>query len=320
MKAYPRIVFYGTPDFAVASLDALVKAGFQVVGVVTAPDKAAGRGLTLSQSAVKRYALAHQLPLFQPERLKSPEFQQTLIHLNPDIQVVVAFRMMPKEVWSLPPLGTFNLHASLLPQYRGAAPINRAIMNGESETGVTTFFINEEIDTGAILLQECMAIGPDETAGELHDRLMTLGATLVVKTVNRMIDETISPLPQGLGGKELEPFIMAPKIQKRDTQIDWTQDTKKVFNQVRGLNPYPGVYTSIKLKDTSSLDIKIGSARMASDASQEHFLPGEVFTDGKRFLKIATSDGFIEILTLQPASKKMMRITDFLNGSGTLFV
>jgi len=320
MKLFPRIVFYGTPDFAVASLDALVEAGFQVAGVVTAPDKAAGRGQALSQSAVKRYALAHQLPLYQPERLKSPEFLLELTTLKPDIQVVVAFRMLPKEIWSIAPLGTFNLHASLLPQYRGAAPINRAIMEGETETGVTTFFINESIDTGAILMQETSSIASDENAGELHDRLMHIGAELVVKTVHGIVSGSISPKPQALFGVKASQIKMAPKIHKSDTLIDWDRDTKTVYNQIRGLNPYPGVYTLIKLKDKSPLDIKIGSARMASDASQKQFLPGEVITDGKRFLKIATSDGFIEIMTLQPASKKMMKIIDFLNGWGTLFV
>ncbi len=316
MIAYPRIVFYGTPEFAVASLDAILNAGFHVVGVVTVPDKASGRGLTLSQSAVKRYALDHNLPLFQPERLKSPEFLQELTILRPDIQVVAAFRMLPQEIWSIAPLGTFNLHASLLPQYRGAAPINRAIMDGEMETGVTTFFINEAIDTGAILMQQSISITSDENAGELHDRLMTLGADLVVKTAHGIVSGGISPIPQELSGIEPGQLKMAPKIHKSDTYIDWDRETKTVYNQIRGLNPYPGVYTTIRLKDESSLLVKIGSVRMVLNPPEPSSHPGDLFTDRKRFLMVATHDGYIEVFTLQPVSKKMMKVTDFLNGSG----
>ncbi|NQV02679.1 MAG: methionyl-tRNA formyltransferase [Bacteroidia bacterium] len=318
MEKRPRIIFFGTPEFAVTSLDALVKAGFTVAGVVTAPDKAAGRGLTLFQSAIKSYALKNALPLFQPERLKSPEFHRTLADLKPDIQVVVAFRMLPREVWSLPPLGTFNLHASLLPQYRGAAPINRAIMNGDRETGVTTFFINEDIDTGDILMQESIQISPDENAGELHDRLMVLGAGVVVETVNGIVAGTVSPTSQELITPESGLLKLAPKIHKSDTIIDWNRDTSTVYNQIRGLTPYPGVYTEIGLKDGSSLLIKIGSVRVSHESLQQPFIPGEVFTDRKRSLKIAARDGYIEVMTLQPASKKLMNINDFLNGSGGL--
>ncbi len=318
MKEFPRIVFFGTPDFAVASLDALIKADFAVVGVVTAPDREAGRGLTMSQSPIKRYAVKNSLPLFQPEKLKSPDFIQTLSVLKPDIQVVVAYRMLPKEVWSFPLLGTFNLHASRLPQYRGAAPINWAIINGEEETGVTTFFIDDEIDTGAVLLQEGIHIRSEECAGELHDRLKILGAGLVVKTVKRIVTGDIAPRTQVLLSPDTDMLKLAPKIRKSDTVINWNQDTHIVYNQIRGLTPSPGVYTEIELKDGSFIRVKIGSVRVSYDSQQQTFIPGDVVSDRKRFLKIGTRDGYIEVLTLQPASKKHMNIRDFLNGSGAL--
>lgn len=318
MKEFPRIVFFGTPEFAVASLDAILKAGFPVAGVVTVPDKPAGRGLTLSQSAVKKYADAHNLPLFQPERLKNEEFHQTLVNLNPDIQVVVAFRMLPEMVWNLPLLGTFNLHASLLPQYRGAAPINWAIINGETLTGVTTFFINNEIDTGAILLQEPVQIHPDENAGELHDRLMNIGAELVVKTVHGIISGAVSPTSQAQLSPGPKEYKQAPKIQKNDTIINWDRDIREVGNQIRGLSPYPGAYTRIRQKDGSFIQTKIGSFNVSGEPPHKMFIPGEVFTDRKRFLKISAKNGYIDVLTLQPASKNMMNIRDFLNGSGVL--
>jgi len=318
MKEFPRIVFFGTPEFAVASLDAIVKAGFPVAGVVTVPDKPAGRGLTLSQSAVKKYAVAHNLPLFQPERLKNDEFHQTLVNLNPDIQVVVAFRMLPELVWGLPPLGTFNLHASLLPQYRGAAPVNWAIINGETVTGVTTFFINGEIDTGAILLQEPVQIHPAENAGELHDRLMNIGADLVVKTVQGIISGAVSPLPQALVSAGSTGYKQAPKIQKSDTIINWDRDIKDVGNQIRGLTPYPGANTRIRQKNGSYLEVEIGSFSLSVERPQEKLIPGEVCTDRKRFLKISAKNGYIDVLSLQPASKNMMNIRDFLNGFGAL--
>lgn len=318
MKPFPRIVFYGTPDFAVASLDALFRAGFEVVGVVTAPDREAGRGLTVTQSAVKKYAKRHDLPIYQPERLKSYEFQDTLRRLRPDVQVVVAFRMMPKEVWSSPPLGTFNLHASLLPQYRGAAPINRAIMNGETETGVTTFLINEEIDTGALLMQEKVAIGPDETAGELHDRLMVTGAGLVVETLNGLVSGSLTPVSQDLPIPDRGELKLAPKLHKSDTSIDWNRDTQTIYNQIRGLNPYPGVFSALRLKNGTSLSVKIGSAKISDDPTGDLPEPGSVESDSKRQMKIATLNGYIKILTLQPASKKMMNVAEFLNGWGGL--
>ncbi|TSA25787.1 MAG: methionyl-tRNA formyltransferase [Bacteroidetes bacterium] len=316
MENRPRIVFFGTPEFAVASLDAITKAGVPVAGVVTASDKPAGRGLNLSHSAVKQYALSHNLPFLQPEKLKDPEFLLALTELRPDIQVVVAFRMLPEEVWNLPPMGTFNLHASLLPHYRGAAPINRVIMNGEEVTGVTTFFIDEKIDTGAILLQESLKIGPHETAGELHDRLMMLGAELVVKTVQAICDGLVESTPQEELILQSGTLMSAPKLQKRDAIIQWDRDTGSVYNQIRGLTPFPGAYSKIVLKDGSTLPLKIGSVRIAADLAPAQVVPGTTFTDRKQFLRMNTRDGMIEILELQPASKKMMNIHDFLNGFG----
>ncbi len=316
MERYPRIVFFGTPEFAVASLDALVVSGFDVVGVVTAPDKPAGRGLNLAESAVKKYALACGLPIFQPANLKSPDFLQSLSELKSDLQIVVAFRMLPREVWTMPVLGTFNLHASLLPQYRGAAPINRAIMNGETETGVTTFFINEKIDTGAILLQMKTGIGPDETAGQLHDRLMKSGAHMVVETVKRIKEGTISSVDQAKILQISVPLKLAPKIYREDMIVDWNLDVDQVYNKIRGLTPFPGAFSEIRLKDGSHLPVKIMSVRIDRDPVSSSS-PGMIITDRKRFLKISAIRGAILIHSLQPAGKKLMNISDFLNGFGS---
>ena len=316
IKENPRLVFFGTPEFAVASLDALVASGFDIAGVVTAPDKPAGRGLSLAEPAVKKYALACGLPFFQPTNLKSPDFLQTLAELKPDLQVVVAFRMLPREVWEMPSLGTFNLHASLLPQYRGAAPINHAIINGETETGVTTFFINEKIDTGAILLQTRTGIRPDETAGQLHDKLMKDGAQLVIETVKRITEGTISPVDQ----TEIVPRAVslkpAPKIYSKNTIIDWNREVDKVYNQIRGLTPFPGSFSEIRMKDGSHLRIKIVSAQI-DKSPVSSFSPGMVTTDRKRFLKISAVHGAILIHSLQPAARKLMNIGEFLNGFGS---
>jgi len=317
MSQSPRILFYGTPDFAVPSLDALLKEGFHLIGVVTAPDREAGRGLSLSPSAIKKYASENDLSVFQPERLRSGEFQKVLKDLRPDLQVVVAFRMLPEEVWRKPPLGTFNLHASLLPQYRGAAPINWAIMNGETETGVTTFFINNQIDTGALLLQERLPIHPDENAGALHDRLMRLGAGLVVRTVRGIMAGTLHPIAQDTEGSSLAKLKTAPKLTKEDLRLDWDNETCSVYNRIRGLTPFPGIHAEFSMKDGSVLPVKIGSARIAEAPFQTSVSPGHMVTDHKHFLKIATRNGFIDILTLQPASKKMMKVSEFLNGSGS---
>src|SRR5450755_1714579 len=246
MNSYPRIVFLGTPDFAVASLHTLLENGFPVVAVVTAPDKPAGRGLQLTKSAIKRYAVQKDIPVLQPLKLKDPEFLEQLKSFQADVQVVVAFRMLPEIIWAMPALGTINLHGSLLPQYRGAAPINRAVMNGESKTGVTTFRLQQEIDTGNILLMEEISIGPDETAGELHDRMKEIGAALVVKTIRGLMDGTLREKPQ----EALDPSVLktAPKIFPADCEIDWSHSISQIHNQIRGLSPFPGAFTSLKEK------------------------------------------------------------------------
>lgn len=306
----PKVVFMGTPEFSVASLAALLDAGIDVVGVITAPDKPAGRGQKMNMSAVKKFALEKNLPLLQPANLKDPQFIQELQSLQPDLQVVVAFRMLPEVVWQLPKLGTFNLHASLLPQYRGAAPINWAIINGETETGITTFFLQQEIDTGAILFQEKLSIGDDENAGSLHDRLMNAGASLVVKTVNAIYSGQIKPISQdklvGLG-KELKP---APKLNRENTRIDWTKSTAEVHNLIRGLSPYPAAHTSII--NGTSIDCKIFRASAHSVAHTHH--PGFIVSDQKSSLRAFTSDGYVEILEIQLAGKQKMGIRDLLNG------
>lgn len=300
-----KIVFMGTPAFAVPSLDLLNK-DFKVVAVVTAPDKPAGRGMKMHQSDVKKYATDHNIPVLQPTKLKSPEFLEQLKKINPDIQVVVAFRMLPETVWSLPRLGTINLHASLLPQYRGAAPIHWAVINGEKETGVTTFKLKHEIDTGNILMQEKVTIGDDETTGELHDKLMTIGAGLLLKTVHGIYEGTIKDSPQSTltGTLKLKP---APKIHTEDCKVNWDQPTRQVFNFIRGLNPFPGAYTFL-----NDARIKIGS--VSKQIEDPKSTPGQLKTDGKSFLKFATADGFISVLTLKPEGKREMSIEDFLRG------
>jgi methionyl-tRNA formyltransferase len=252
MKNRLRIVFYGTPEFAVASLQNLVDAGYLISAVVTAPDRLAGRGLRMHFSPVKEYALRHDLLLLQPANLKDPALHDLLRSLEPDLQVVVAFRMLPKEIWSLPSLGTFNLHASLLPQYRGAAPINRALINGETETGVTTFFIDEKIDTGNIIFRQTVTIGSEETAGELHDKLMMAGALLVVKTVNAIESGNAFALPQDeLQDIETRFLKKAPKIQKEDCRINWDNEVFEIHNFIRGMSPLPGAFTELVGSDGS---------------------------------------------------------------------
>ena len=317
MTEFPRIVFFGTPEFAVCSLESLLQGGFPVKAVVTAPDKPAGRGLKMSCSPVKDYALNHALPVLQPVSLKDPLFQQQLHDLKPDLQIVVAFRMMPKSVWSLPPLGTFNLHASLLPQYRGAAPINRVLINGETETGVTTFFLEENIDTGKVIFRERTPVYPEETAGELHARLMILGAELVVKSTRAIIHgevETISQQELMVTGVELKT---APKILPEDCRINWGKPVSEVFNFIRGLSPSPGAITELNIKDGTAMQMKILKAipeRLPADAT-----PGSVISDGRDFLKIACADGLISVNRLQPSGKKPMETPEFLRGYGRLF-
>ena len=306
MDNKPRIVFMGTPAFAVASLSALLQAKMNVVGVVTAPDKPAGRGMQLQQSAVKQFALAHSLPVLQPEKLKSLEFFEALKQWEPDLQVVVAFRMLPEQIWSFPPMGTLNVHGSLLPQYRGAAPINWAIINGEKETGVTTFQLQHAIDTGAILLQDRIPIAPNNTAGEIHDTMMEVGAQLLVKTLHGLFDNSIKAVPQEqvIGNDALQH---APKIFTKDCEIDWEKPCASIHNLIRGLAPFPGAITKIDGKIVKLFLTEVIDARPTE-------APGSFITDGKTFAKIACKDGYIGLADIQWEGKKRMPIIDFLRG------
>ena len=300
-----KIVFMGTPDFAVASLDALVDAGFDIVGVITAPDKPAGRGQTLKESAVKQYAKEKGLNILQPAKLKDEAFLSQLRSLNADLQIVVAFRMLPEVVWNMPPMGTINLHGSLLPQYRGAAPINWAIINGETQTGVTTFFLKHEIDTGDILFAEPVNIAPDETAGNIHDKLMEVGAELLVKTVQAIESGDYQETPQDeVMRTELRH---APKLFKDNCRINWSRPAKEVYNLIRGLSPYPTAFTHINQKT-----LKIFKADIDGNASNAQ--PGEYQTDGKTYLKFACEDAFISVTDIQMEGKKRMKIDEFLRG------
>lgn len=300
-----RIVFMGTPDFAVAILDTLIKAKFNVVGVVTAPDKPAGRGQKIQQSPLKKYALDHNLTVLQPGNLKNEEFIAQLKSLNANLQIVVAFRMLPKTVWQLPEFGTFNLHASLLPNYRGAAPINWAIINGETKTGVTTFFIDEKIDTGNIILQEEVAIGDDETFGELHDKLMEVGSNLVVKTVQQIEKGIVKTVKQ----PEIEEKS-APKIFTETCKINWDNSLSDIYNLIRGLNPYPAAWTTL-INNDDEIKVKIYDVKKES-ASHQH-KPGKVITS-KNDIKVAVNGGYIIIESLQLAGKKQMDSKSLLNG------
>ncbi|RZL62763.1 MAG: methionyl-tRNA formyltransferase [Pedobacter sp.] len=298
-----KIVFMGTPDFAVASLDALKNAGFDIVGVVTAADKPAGRGQKLNESAVKKYAVEHGLKVLQPLKLKDPEFIDELKSLNADLQVVVAFRMLPEIVWNMPSKGTINLHGSLLPQYRGAAPINHAIINGEKESGVTTFFLKQEIDTGDVIFSESTPITEEDTAGTLHDKLMYIGARLIVKTVKAIEDGSYTEVPQPMD-TELKS---APKIFKDFCEINWKQDNNVVYNHIRGLSPYPTAFTSLNDKTLKVFKIEKEEANPKIEA-------GQFETDGKTFLKFATNNGYIKLLELQLEGKKRMMVDEFLRG------
>ena len=305
-----KIVFMGTPDFAVTALDAILAAGHDVVGVVTVPDRQTGRGLKVTFSPVKQYALDHSLHLLQPEKLRDPEFQEQLRALKADIFVVVAFRMLPQSVWAMPPLGTFNLHASLLPQYRGAAPINWAIINGEKETGVTTFMLNEHIDEGSILLQERTPITPEDTAETLHDRLAEIGSKLIVKTLQGLIDGTLSPQPQP-ACNNLRP---APKIFKPDCAIDWNKPGRSIVDFVRGLSPYPAA--TMQLQDTKGASLPFKVYEVAFEPA-ENTTVGALISDGKNMQKIGIQDGYIHILSLQLSGKKRISIQEFLRGYDT---
>jgi methionyl-tRNA formyltransferase len=301
----PKIVFMGTPEFAVPTLQVLLENDFKVVAVVTAPDRPAGRGLRLSESAVKQFAVQKNIPVLQPERLKDPGFIEILKSFQADLQVVVAFRMLPELIWAMPPLGTINLHGSLLPQYRGAAPINRAIMNGETRTGVTTFRLQQQIDTGNILLMKEIPIGPDETAGELHDRMKKIGAALVLKTIRGMISGVLQGSPQEVSDPSL--LKAAPKIFTADCEINWHDQIPKIYNQIRGLSPYPGAFTYLKGKS-----LKI--FRSHSEKNFQHKMPGEMETDGKNWMRFSASDGYIYVDEIQLEGKKKMTATEFLKG------
>jgi len=303
-----RIVFMGTPEFAVASLDALVQAGCNIVGVITAPDKPAGRGLKLTPSAVKQYAVEHNLLVLQPDKLKNSEFLATLQQLNADVQVVVAFRMLPEVVWNMPPMGTINVHGSLLPQYRGAAPINWSVINGEKETGVTTFKLQHAIDTGNILLQAKMTISENETAGEIHDRMKELGANLLVQTIQGIATESIEEQAQIQIANEVTDLRHAPKIFTETCVIDFTKTVDEVHNLIRGLSPFPGAFTTINGKM-----VKIFLSK--KEITIPKHIAGSIVSDEKNFIKFACSNGYIEVIQLQLEGKKKMNVVDFLRGN-----
>ena len=302
-----KVVFMGTPDFAVSSLDAICQAGYNVVGVVTVPDRQTGRGLKVTYSPVKQYALDHQLPLLQPEKLRDEQFQATLRSWDADIFVVVAFRMLPQSVWAMPSMGTFNLHASLLPQYRGAAPINWAIINGEQETGVTTFMLNERIDEGGILLQRTTPITPDDNAETLHDRLASMGSQLVVETLHGLQQGTLHPQPQPI----VTELNLAPKIFKPDCAINWNQQGHRVVDFIRGLSPYPAATMLMEDDKGQEQSFKVFQASFQSDANSA---VGQLVTEKKSVLKIGVKDGFLHVLSLQLSGKKRITAEEFLRG------
>jgi len=298
-----KIVFMGTPDFAVPSLDILLKNGYNIVGVITSTDKYGGRGMKkLIESPVKKFAVVNGLKVLQPQNLKSPEFIEELRSLNADLQIVVAFRMLPEVVWDMPTLGTYNLHSSLLPKYRGAAPINWAVINGEKETGVTSFKLQHKIDVGDILFQEKTEIGEEETAGELHDRLMHIGAGVVLKTVNAIKKGEVKLISQ-----DSLLATKAPKIFTEDCEIDWNNSTDKVFNFIRGLSPYPGAWTTLEGKNFKIF-------KVSKDIDEKSYEIGEIISDNKRYIKIATKEGVLNILEVKLQGKKKMDVKSFLNG------
>lgn len=310
----PRIIYMGTPEFAVAPLEAILENGYDVAAVVTVPDKPSGRGLKLNESAVKQFAVSKGLDVLQPVSLKDPEFLSALESYQADLFIVVAFRMLPKVVWSMPKMGTFNLHGSLLPQYRGAAPINWAIINGETKTGVTTFFIDEKIDTGNILLREETAIGESENVGSLYDRLMAIGAQLVIKTIEGIENKTIAPKPQSQFIADGEIINDAPKLTKELCRIDWNNDVKQIYCLIRGLSPYPASYSTIT-DGAKNFDMKIYDSTPVehSDGSAD-LQPGTIFTDNKSYLHVACHGGKLALNEIQLAGKKRMKIKDFLLG------
>lgn len=306
-----RIIYFGTPEFAASQLEAIIAAGYDIAAVVTMPDKPAGRGKKIQCSEVKKIALKHQLPLLQPEKLKDPAFLQELESFHANLFIVVAFRMLPAIVWKMPELGTFNLHASLLPQYRGAAPINHAIINGETVTGLTTFFLNEEIDKGKVILRESVGIRPDETAGELHDELMAMGNKLVVETIQKIESNDFQAVTQEelAAGTTLKE---APKIFKDFCYIRWSQDCQAIYNHIRGLSPYPAAHTKLKSNQGDLLELKVFRSEIETSHPTEP--AGTVLSDNKTFLKIAANDGYVHLTSIQQAGKKAMETADFLRG------
>ncbi len=305
-----RIIYFGTPEFAASQLKAIIEAEYDVVAVVTMPDKPAGRGKKIQSSEVKKTAIEYGLPVLQPERLRDEAFIKELKSYNADLFVVVAFRMLPDVIWSLPPMGSFNLHASLLPQYRGAAPINFAIINGEKTTGLTTFFLNHEIDKGDVIMRESLFIGEEETFGELHDRLMKLGNKVIVETIQKIERNEVSSIKQDtLNDEELHT---APKITKEFCEIDWNKNCTHIYNLIRGLSPYPAARTTLLSEDGEELSLKIFFSEI--EPSKEATTPKKVVTDGKKHLKIAAQDGFIVIKRLQQAGKNAMSVEEFLRG------
>jgi len=308
-----KVLFMGTPQFAQASLEAIIKSGYQVPAVITVPDKPAGRGQKIQYSDVKKYALERQIPLFQPENLRDPDFLNEIKNINPDIAVVVAFRKLPKELWSLPAHGTFNLHASLLPQYRGAAPINRAIMNGETQSGVTTFFIDDSIDTGSILFKETVEIGFDDDAGILHDKLMAVGSGLVLKTIDAIISGKCKSIEQRSLLKEGEALKPAPKIFKDDCRINWERPAIEVYNQIRGLSPFPTAFCELS-NETLKEDILLKVFKASIEDGLQGENPGSFATDLKNYFKVASQDRWISFKEVQAPGKKKMKIDEFLRG------
>lgn len=310
-----KIVYFGTPEIASSQLEAIIAAGYEVAAVVTVPDKPAGRGKKIQSSDVKLTALKYNLPVLQPVSLKSPEFIEELSSFNADLFVVVAFRMLPEVVWSMPPMGTFNLHASLLPQYRGAAPINHAIINGEKETGLTTFLLDKEIDTGEIIMQEKVVIEDDETAGTLHDKLMLLGNKVVVETIKIIEEGRVQSQSQEMiierDNLQLKP---APKIFKEDCKIDWTKDAKSIYDFIRGLSPYPAAHTQFVSENNDTIDIKVFEVVLKENESEDKDLY-KIKTDGKSYLDVVLGKNNISIKVIQQAGKKAMPIADFLRGT-----
>ncbi len=311
-KAQLRIVYMGTPEFAVAPLAALIENNFNIAAVITMPDKPAGRGHKLQASAVKQFAIQNNIPVLQPEKLKDENFITQLKNINADLFIVVAFRMLPEVVWNMPPMGTFNLHASLLPQYRGAAPINWAIINGETNTGVSTFFLTHEIDNGDIIMQKSIEIEPNDNAGILHDKLMVLGAKTVVETVEYLLDKSPKAIPQSEYMVDLTNLKLAPKIFKETCRINWQDGGQQIVNFIKGLSPYPSAYTIVKDAKLDSFQTKILNATFTPDNIKED--SGTILSDNKTYIKVAAKDGWINIHQLQPSGKKIMTTEELLRG------